>query len=148
MTFLARNILGIIVAIAVLAVFVMLVESFITLEKTPEIKDFERINSEIKALLKATYIGPMSIVVPVKMDSGLNIVMYSSQNSPGVCRKNTCLCLYPKGEDKPVCVIYPEIKNTCNSTCGTVCVQQSKVFQKTSPTTVTIKRDCNEITLS
>lgn len=143
---LAKIILGVIAAVAVFAVFVMLVNSFITQKTTPELEDFERINSEFKALLEAPYPGvPISITVPVQKESSLSMVIYSSQNSPGVCRKNTCLCLYPKGEDKPVCVVYPEIKNTCSSTCGTVCIQQSKAFEKKSPTSVTITRNCNEI---
>jgi hypothetical protein len=138
-----------IVAIVVFAVFVMLVNSFITKETTPEIEDFERINSEFKALLEAPYPGvPISITVPVQRDSNLNMIVYSSETSPAECRKNTCICLMPKGQDKPICNIYPEIKNNCGSTCSTICVTQSYRPERNSQTSVTITRNCNEITIS
>lgn len=138
-----------IVAIVIFAVFVMLVNSFIAKETTPEIEDFQRINSEFKALLEAQYPGvPISITVPVQRDSNLNMIVYSSETSPAECRKNTCICIMPKGQDKPICNVYPEIKNTCSSSCGTVCLTQSYPFEKKSPTSITITRNCNEITLS
>lgn len=138
-----------IVAIVIFAVFVMLVNSFITKQTTPEMEDFERINSEFKALLEAPYPGvPISITVPVQRDSPLSMVVYSAETSPLECRKNTCICLYPKGEGKPICNIYPDIKTTCGSTCGTVCIANSYPVEKKSPTSITITRNCNEITLS
>lgn len=138
-----------IVAIVIFAVFVMLVNSFIAKETTPEIEDFQRINSEFKALLEAPYPGvPISITVPVQRESNLNMIIYSAETSPAECRKNACICLIPKGQDKPICNVYPEIKNTCDSSCGTVCLTQSYPLVRNSQTSVTITRNCNEITLS
>lgn len=138
-----------IVAIVIFAVFVMLVNSFITKETTPEIEDFERINSEFKALLEAPYPGvPISITVPVQRDSPLSMVVYSAETSPPECRKNTCICLIQKGEGKPICNIYPDIKTDCGSTCGTVCVTKSYPVERKSQTSITITRNCNEITFN
>ncbi len=149
MEMLVKVVLGVIVGVVVFAVFVMLVNSFIAKETTPEIEDFERINSEFKALLEAPYPGvPISITVPVQRDSNLNMIVYSSETSPAECRKNACICIMPEGQDTPICNVYPEIKNTCGSTCGTVCVTQSYPLVRSSPTSVTITRNCNEITLS
>lgn len=149
LTKLVENVLGIIVGIVVIAVFVMLITSFIAKETTPEIEDFERINSEFKALIEAPYPGvPISITVPVQRDSNLNMAVYSPGTSLAECRKNACICLMPKGQDKPICDVYPEIKNNCDSSCGAVCITRSYPFVRSSPTSVTITRNCNEITIT
>lgn len=134
-----------IVLIVTFVVFVMLVNSFIAQETTPEKEDFERINSEFKTILQSE--TPFSITVPVKADSPLNVVMFPPGNSEEKCRKSACLCLYPKDSpSKPICYIYPEIRETCGST-RSVCVS-GQIFKKSSQTTVTIiRKDNNEIVL-
>lgn len=148
LTKLVETVLGVIVGIVVVAVFAMLIISFIAKETTPEMEDFERINSEFKALLDVPYPGvPISMTVPVQRESNLNMIVYSAETSPVECNKNTCICLIPKDQDKPICNVYPEIKNTCSSSCGTVCLTQSYPIIRNSQTSVTITRNCNEISI-
>lgn len=138
----------IIVTLVVLAVFGGLLITFITKPMTTEMKDFERIIAEIDYLKEQPYTGiPQTITVPVQKESPLDLYFFPAftGDAPLECKNNACICLYTK--DSRICKAYPDIERTCD-TCGPICLDTKKHIIRTSPTKLTIMRDCNEIIFS
>jgi|GEM_PF-3717215 len=137
-----------IVLIVVFVVFVGLINTFLAKDLTPEMKDFERVLSEMDYIMSQPNSGQtQSIIVPVQGGSNLDIRYFGAGNIVKECNKKPCLCLNSGGS--AYCKVYPELSNSCTSSCNTICsLNAESLANRNDKYKITITRTCNEITLS
>lgn len=132
----------IIVLIVVIAVLVLFVNVFLAKDVTPEMKDFERILSEVDYLMKQPNSGEaQTITVPVQRDSNLNMHFLTPGNMVNQCNKKACLCL--NSDKGAFCKVYPDFTEECTLNCNVCSIEVFPI--RNEKTKVKITRACGKI---
>jgi len=133
----------IIVLVIVIAVFVMFVNVFLAKDITPEMKDFERVLSEMDYIMKQPNSGEtQTIAVPVQEKSNLDMRFLGPGNIVSECNKKACLCL--NSDKGAFCKVYPDFTGECTSNCKNVCSIDVAPIRN-EKTKITITRTCGTI---